>query len=424
MHILKIIHGYPPDYNAGSEVYSQSICNELSKKHQVSIFTRAENPYLPHNSIKIEQLNPNLLKYTVNKQIDKDKYNDEGFNILFENTIKEIRPNIAHVGHLNHLSTGIIKLLKKHKIPIVFTLHDYWLMCPRGQFLKRNVYDSEKYDLCSKQVNLDCAKHCYSCYFAGTDAEMQRDLDYWENWVAERMRTTKEIVADVDIFLAPARYLQNRFINEFDVPSEKIQYLDYGFPTHYLQPTEPRKETDIFTFGYIGTHIAAKGINYLIDAFSKIPNPCRLIIWGRDNGQSTKHLKQIAAKSLQPIEFRGEYVNKNLRDEVFNHLNAIVVPSIWVENSPLVIHEAQACQVPVLTADVGGMSEYVNHLENGLLFSHRSVDSLLQQLIFAVENPLLLANLGKRGYLYDKNGSVPTINKHCELLEQIYKKLL
>ena len=52
MHILKIIHGYPPTYNAGSEVYSQSICNELSKFHKVSVFTREENPYAPCLSIR------------------------------------------------------------------------------------------------------------------------------------------------------------------------------------------------------------------------------------------------------------------------------------------------------------------------------------------------------------------------------------
>ena len=52
MHILKIIHGYPPQYNAGSEVYSQSICNELSKKHTVSILTREENLYLEDFNIR------------------------------------------------------------------------------------------------------------------------------------------------------------------------------------------------------------------------------------------------------------------------------------------------------------------------------------------------------------------------------------
>ena len=424
MKILKIIHGYPPDYNAGSEVYSQSICNQLSKKHQVYIFTRAENPYLPNNSINIVQLNTNLLKYTINKQIDKDKYNNEPLNKAFEQIIKDIKPDVAHVGHLNHLSTGIITVLQQANIPIVFTLHDYWLMCPRGQFLKRNIEQSYKYELCNKQIDKDCATDCYSCYFSGVATELQNDINYWADWVAKRMDVTKRIVNKVSLFLAPSRYLQQRFINEFDLSSDKIRYLDYGFPTHYLQPTQSSQKPEVFTFGYIGTHIVAKGINDLVLAFSKIQQRCKLIIWGRDNGQSTKHLKQIAAASLQPIEFRGEYVNQNLKDEVFNHINAIVVPSIWVENSPLVIHEAQSCKVPVITAEAGGMSEYVKHLKNGLLFKHRSVESLQEQLIFAINNPKLMAELAQVGYLYGKNEAVVNIIEHCQELENIYNEFI
>ena len=60
MHILKIIHGYPPNYNAGSEVYSQSICNELSKTNKVSVFTREENPYAKDFTIRKEIKNENF----------------------------------------------------------------------------------------------------------------------------------------------------------------------------------------------------------------------------------------------------------------------------------------------------------------------------------------------------------------------------
>ena len=52
MKILKIIHGYPPNYNAGSEVYSQSICNELAKKHDIFIFTREDNLYTADHIIR------------------------------------------------------------------------------------------------------------------------------------------------------------------------------------------------------------------------------------------------------------------------------------------------------------------------------------------------------------------------------------
>jgi hypothetical protein len=72
MHILKIIHGYPPNYNAGSEVYSQSICNELSKKHKVSVFTREENPYIKDFTIRKEIKNENLTFYYANNPQGKD----------------------------------------------------------------------------------------------------------------------------------------------------------------------------------------------------------------------------------------------------------------------------------------------------------------------------------------------------------------
>lgn len=66
MHILKIIHGYPPDYNAGSEVYSQSICNELSKYHKVSVITREENPFAPCFDIREKTIHKNLTLYYIN----------------------------------------------------------------------------------------------------------------------------------------------------------------------------------------------------------------------------------------------------------------------------------------------------------------------------------------------------------------------
>ena len=419
MHILKIIHGYPPDYNAGSEVYSQSICNELGRRHTISIFTRAENPYLPDYSMRSEQINARIRKYVVNKKIDKDCYQHDKIDALLGEILAENRPDVAHIGHLNHLSTGIIDVLKKHGIPIVFTLHDFWLMCPRGQFLQRNVGEPTAYKLCDKQDNSNCAQRCYSCYFSGGKEQAESDLAYWTNWVAERMHTTRNLCDKVDLFLAPSRYLQSRFVSEFGLPQEKVRYIDYGFPTEYLSPAKPQERKN-FVFGYIGTHIPAKGINLLITAFAQLEENSKLIIWGRDNGQSSKYLRQLAATSVNPIEFRGEYINKNLAQEVFAHVDAIVVPSIWGENSPLVIHEAQACHIPVITADFGGMSEYVAHQKNGLLFEHRNADALLTQLQYAVSAPQVMKKLGAHGYLYSEDGKIPDIESHCKELEEIY----
>lgn len=426
MHILKIIHGYPPEYNAGSEVYSQSICNELSKKHRVSVFTREENPYAADFEIRKqrEPNNDNLCLYFVNHPMGKDGYRHAQMDAAFGQLIDKLQPDVAHIGHLNHLSTGLVTELKKRSIPILFTLHDFWLMCPRGQFLTRSIGKAENLQLCSGQENRKCATHCYEVYCSGDEAHREKELDYWTGWIADRMDVTRSIAQKVDRFIAPSRYLMNRFINDFAVPKEKISYLDYGFPTHYLSPQKKHKAHDVYTFGYIGTHIPAKGIDLLIRAFNEVKGPAKLMVFGREHGQSTAALKQLAAQSPHTIHFAGEYVNHNLADRVFSQVDCIVVPSIWTENSPLVIHEAQACQIPVITADAGGMAEYVAHQLNGLLFKHRDQNSLSKQLSYAVNHPGQMEQLGKKGYLHSEDGQVPSIEAHAQQLEKAYQDLI
>jgi glycosyltransferase involved in cell wall biosynthesis/MoaA/NifB/PqqE/SkfB family radical SAM enzyme len=424
MNILKIIHGYPPKYNAGSEVYSQSVCNELSKCHSVSVFTREENPFSADLIIRQHNENNNLNLYFVNNPHSKDRYRLKQMDDNFAELIKLINPDIAHIGHLSHLSTGLIDELNKQKIPIVFTLHDFWLMCPRGQFLTREIGVENNYQLCSGQEDHKCASKCYKVYFGGKDQTEGSDTQYWSNWVHERMKETKSIIEKVDFFIAPSKYLHNRFVEEFAVPKSKIVCLDYGFPTEYLRPEEPSLAHEKFTFGYIGTHIPAKGINILIEAFKQIKQPCMLKIFGRENGQYTASLKLLAMSSKNQIEFSGEYINENLADTVFSNVDCIVVPSIWAENSPLVIHEAQACQIPVITADYGGMKEYVHHKINGLLFEHRNVSSLTEQMQFAIDNPNLMRQIGKRGYLYSTDGTVLNIQDHCNELVNIYSHII
>jgi len=422
MKILKIIHGYPTNYNAGSEVYSQSICNELSKQHKVSVFTREENPYSPDFAIRHEKQNDNLDFYFVNNPQGKDGYRHEQLDNNFAELLKQIKPDIAHIGHLNHLSTGLVDELNKQNIPRVFTLHDFWLMCPRGQFLTRSIGEANNFQLCAGQQDRKCATDCYKVYFSGNKEDEQHDIESWSSWVHNRMIETKAIIDKVDLFIAPSQYLRNRFINEFSVPENKIVFLDYGFPTEYLTHTEKSKEKTSYTFGYIGTHTVAKGVNDLIEAFKQIEEPATLKIYGRENGQSTKALKLLAAISKNKIEFAGEYINQNLADEVFSKVDCIIVPSIWAENSPLVIHEAQSCKIPIITADFGGMKEYVQHKVNGLLFEHRNTNSLKEQMRFAIANPILLKQFGERGYLFSENGSVPNIQDHCKELENIYNR--
>ncbi|MBV6403454.1 MAG: D-inositol-3-phosphate glycosyltransferase [Flavobacteriales bacterium] len=422
MRILKIIHGYPPLYNAGSEVYSQSICNELAKRHEVLVFTREEDPFTADFTFRRVQDGVGPERILVNMPRGKDGYRHRELDERFAEVLHGFRPDVAHIGHLNHLSTGIVDVLKEAGIPIVFTLHDFWLMCPRGQFLQRNFGGGMVHALCDGQDDRKCALSCYAALISGTEDDQEREIAHWTAWIHRRMIEARRICEQVDRFIAPSLYLRDRFIRDLGIAADKVQYLDYGFPLHYLTPSLERTQANKYRFGYIGTHIPAKGVNLLIEAFDGLEKLAELHVWGAKDEQSTRALMSMA-EGRNGIHFHGSYVNQNLANSVFSQVDCIVVPSIWMENSPLVIHEAQACHIPVITADAGGMAELVAHQVNGLLFEHRSADSLGHWMRWAIQHPGSMDRLGRRGYLHSADGAIPSIEEHCKTLEDIYTQL-
>lgn len=427
MKILKVIHGYPMRYNAGSEVYSQTLCHKLADKHKVEVFTREENSFVPEYNMNCEydSIDDRIKLNIVNIPIEKRRYQYRSDEVdqQFEKILSNFQPDIVHIGHLSHLSTSIISKIPD-KTPLIYTLHDYWLMCPRGQFIQRSPEDTnDVWGLCDGQEDMKCAVRCYVGCFSGAKEEFAEDSDYWRSWVKRRMDHIKDMITRVDYFIAPSKYLLRRYRDDFVIPKEKLIYLDYGFDLDRLS-NRSRISDEPFTFGYIGTHIPAKGIQLLIEAFGKLKGKALLRIWGRDRGENTKALKSIA-NSLSPdlyqrIEWLPEYSNKQIVEDVFNRVDAIVVPSIWYENSPLVIHEALQMRVPVITADVGGMAEYVQHQINGLLFKHRNADSLATEMQCLLDDPELAVSLGSRGYIQSENRNIPCIDKHVSDIEKIY----
>ena len=430
MKILNVIHGYPMRYNAGSEVYTQTLCHSFSKRHEVHVFTREENAFSPdfHLRTEADADNPDVTLHLVNNPRLKDCYRVKQIDQCFAEVLDNVRPDVVHVGHLNHLSTSLLIQAKTRDIPIVFTLHDYWLMCPRGQFMQMFPEDPNNlWKECSGQENRKCAERCYSRYFSGAPKEHAVDVAYWEDWVDRRMKHIREMADLVDLFIAPSRYLHNRYRDEFGLPEKKLVHLDYGFSKDRMNGRD-RANDEWFVFGYIGTHIPAKGIHDLIQAFGELEGEPILRIWGRPRGQDTESLKAMAAALPNNIgkrvEWLPEYRNQHIVLDVFNRCDAIVVPSVWVENSPLVIHEAQQVRVPVITADVGGMAEFVEYEVNGLLFNHRSTKALAEQMQRFVDNPESAKQLGARGYLHSASGDIMDIEAHAQDVERLYSNVI
>ena len=414
MKIIEIIHGYPPDYNAGSENYTESVVNELVRRgNEVAIFCRIEDRQRHEFEVNEQELNEHTKKYSINVAITKDEFVIPEVDREFARIVDLFKPQVAHIEHLNHLSMGITEILAKMGIPMIYTLHDFWLMCPRGQFIQSND-EGEPWKVCDEQNDSKCASICYKWHSSGYK-DPKHNLKYWETWVGNRMQAAAKSVNKIDYFIAPSKTVLNRFLEYYPGAKNRTYYLDYGFDLGKLKGRQTVKE-ERFVFGYVGTHIPAKGVDYLIKAFAQLQGTPILRIWGRERKEYTPALMklgdEISRKTGKEIQWMGEFETTKIIDRVFNRVDAIVVPSIWSENSPLVIHEAQEARLPVITADVGGMAEYVEHESNGLLFKFRDVDSLAKEMQRLMDNPPMLKSLGNKGYRYSEDGEIPSIEDH------------
>ena len=215
LKVLVIIHGFPPFYIAGSEIYTFNKCKELSKKHDITVFTRIEDefkkPYTVQDSVehgfRVIRVNKPGRDYTF-----RSKYQDDKIARIFQKTLEEIVPDIVHINHLSHLTTQIIDIIREKEIPIIFTLHDYWMICIKGQLIN-NVNE-----LCPGPSVKECA-NCNRKYFIS----FENALSEIQSWI-DRMKDTNE---KVDLFIAPSLFLKDLYVkNGFQ--KEKIVYMDYG----------------------------------------------------------------------------------------------------------------------------------------------------------------------------------------------------
>ncbi len=230
-----------------------------------------------------------------------------------------------------------------------------------------------------------------------------------KNWV-------NRLWNEIDLFISPSNFLRNFFIRH-GMPEQKIIFSDNGF----LPPPrfKPRKPVHPIRFGYLGTWIPSKGIDIALKAFKDIdPNKAKLIVYGFFPGYDgyEDYEAYIHALSGPAVDFQGKY-DPELVYDVLAEIDCLVMPSIWWENSPLTIHEAFQALVPVITADVGGMAEWVRE-GGGMTFRHRDPQSLRSVIRRIINDPEVLEDL--RMTIPD----VKSVTQHADELLEIYSNLI
>ncbi len=451
MKIAHVIHGLPPYNNAGAEIYTYKIAREQARSNKVAIFHRFGDTDAPEYELRREERDGIDIR-SINNNLRECKSFQEGYTNppvaeAFRGFLDEFAPDVVHIGHLTMLSTLIVGEIKKRGIPRLMTLHDFWMVCRRGQMLDGNLRICRGPDkgLCEEchpeQIAITAkskamrmlVKISNALHLPGsTQSVLLRKLRRFiakrrgddriieiEKEVAWRRSHLDSVRDDIDLFISPSAFLREQFIN-FGVAPERIIHSDNG------QDTSPfrdllRKPSDKIRFGFVGAIIPSKGVHILLEAFRGInPEQAELNVFGEAAKYHGYEGYPDRIKSLAQspgIRLRGRYQPEQVAD-VFSEIDVLVVPSLWYENQPLVIMEAFMAGAPVIASDSGGMAEIVRPGKSGLLFKQGSPKSLRTRMQRLLDEPALLGQV--RGGI----PKVKTIEDNAEELAEIYEGLI
>jgi len=366
MKILLINNFY---YNRGGDcTYLFSLKRLLEEKgHQVIVFSmhhpqNFESEYSEYFVTYInyveEVKNKNL--FSGLKVISRTIYSFEARKNL-ERLIKDKRPDIAHLQNIHHhITPSIFYPLKKFKIPIIWTLHDYTLICPNTSFLSQG----KICERCKKiRYFWPSVVRCKKGSFAASTMAA----------IESTMHRIMRVYDVVDFFITPSKFLRNKLI-EYGFDSKKIVCLN-----NFLDVTIPDSAEPVGDyFLYIGRLSEEKGIKTLIDAVIKAGTG-RLKIVG-DGQLKDELISYVRSNSVNgAVEFLG-YKKHEEVIKLLRRCRFVVLPSDWYENFPYSILEAFACGRPVIGSRIGGIPELIDDGENGLLFTPGDSDALADKI--------------------------------------------
>ena len=275
----------------------------------------------------------------------------------FSRLLDDFRPDVLHINNIHtHLSPVIAELAHKRGVKVVWTLHDYKLLCPRYDCLKGGVEICEE---CFSGRKSGCLT--YKCMKGSALASM---IGYQEavTWSRERLERS------TDVFVCPSGFMADKMM-QGGFSADKMTVLCNFIDVEKCRREEYGKE-DYYCF--IGRLSHEKGVRTLIEVANSLPHKLKII----GGGPLMSELKAVAKDHI-------EFVGHKQWDEIKTLVGKArfsVTPSEWYENNPLSVIEAQCLGTPVLGARIGGIPELIAEGRSGMTFESRNVDDLREKI--------------------------------------------
>ena len=415
--VLYVCHNHPSIRPGGVETYALELYEGM-REHPgwtPALLARCGPPYGPRASSEekggVSRVEGDPNQYLLHTELDdwdwflgasRDK-------AILTDSLRQLllaqRPDVVHLHHTLFIGYDAIRLIRTvlPRARIVYTLHEFLPICHRSGQLLRTGTDEP----CLQES----PRRCHEC-FPGIPPE---DFFLRKRWIQSQL-------APVDRFIAPSRFLLERYV-DWGIPRAKLRFEDYG-RRKPRRPAPLRATSRPAHIGFFGQLSPHKGVNVLLAAMRQLARAgtqARLWIHGTNldlqSDRFQREFRALLTDAGEAVTLAGAYSADELPSLMAN-IDWVVVPSLWWENSPLVIQEAFLHGRPVICSDIGGMAEKVDDGVSGLHFRAGDAESLARALARAVDSQDLWRSL-RAGI-----PSVHTMDAHVRTLAGMYGELL
>lgn len=411
MKVLFINNGFPPEYIGGAEISAFYSAYGLRRRgHDCSVLVaHARMPQTSRQEYVFKGVPVRKLIFDHRRSSELGRLFDAAVYRHLRRELEDIRPDLVHIHNVSGMSLAPFLACRKLGLPTLVTLHDYWMLCPNNMLLR--AADS----LCDPARSGAWCRNCYRRY------------DFWGS-VPFRRRIIRWFVRSVRCFLSPSQRLVGLHARAGYDPA-RFRVLKSGIDLRLFQaPLSPHvrqlvEENAFYNVALFAGHIVEiKGLGVLAEALPLLQRyipDFRLLVAGGGDQTMVEGLQRRAPGA---VRYLGKLPFYELRP-VYAAAKLTLVPSIWYDNSPIVIYESLLMGTPVLGSRIGGIPELVEEGRTGYLFQPGDADDLAAKAIcyFALPAPQRRA-MRRRCAEYAE--AHLTLDRHLERLLEIYGEVL
>lgn len=275
--------------------------------------------------------------------------------------LDDFKPDVCHINNFNYqLTPSIILEIRKwekdtgHKVKIVFTAHDYQLVCPNHMMNNPNTH--QNCEKCAYGAFLNCTKG--KCIHGSTAKSAIGTMEaiFWK---------LKGTYKQIDTIICPTQFMKSKMDCNPVFASKTVTMLNF------IESVEWKETEEQDYVLYFGRFSEEKGIKTLISVCKELPD-VQFIFAG--TGPLEDKIKGVP--NIKNVGFqKGAALEKLIREARFS-----VYPSEWYENCPFSVMESQMYGTPVLGAKIGGIPELIAAGKTGELFESGNADELKAQI--------------------------------------------